>query len=309
MEKLTKEIKREKPLDLTTWPKISNLCDISQERVLQTENMHLLDSEKGNPMSDHGIEGIDISYYRLTRYLLLMSLTQTDISDRMRDLFEPMWYNELARAYEVVWDFAKVFYKDFEEILQVHEDALTDSGIKNAAFFISRCLLLYRKPTYANFVLIATFLCYIASAFYADTKCFRILYACEFCFVVLYKRKFWKVFNSQENCKKFLLFCDELNEQNCGKPKPAQLNTAFFESWIKLVKGSIYVAVDSFILNDSEVKLFKMVYTVSNSKLRPLSQERRAILRALLDDEDYEHHRLSCDTECHEYLDYVYEYE
>lgn len=295
-------------------PKFLNKCDVSQKINVRIQNPRCFKTEKENAISMKKINGVlDDKYSSLSRYLLLASIIPSDIPSRVLCELESMVFPSHSETNEVMMVVMNFFYNDFGKILDADGGNLRSSEIDYAKFLLSRCLVLCDKPTYINFMLVAAFLSYAVFSNFDDVKCYRILYISEFCFYVLYRRKFWKVFESKEDYEKLQTFCHEFGKSTTPNPTLREMsNTAFGLKWISLVRDCINVSSDNFSLEESEVKLFDNVFSVgcqldSETFLIPIETDDD--LNSLF--ESSEHNILfcrTCGTKCYNYLMYMNEF-
>ncbi|GFT53038.1 hypothetical protein NPIL_354221 [Nephila pilipes] len=280
--------------------------DNQPEICLHIENPALFFTENQTSMGIYKIDDINYFYSRITRYLLLQTLIACEVPQPIRTFLETMECKDNLTVYKMNCVLTTLFNDDFQKMLNANEEKLSGTEIECAEFFLSRCVMLCGEPSYSSFMLVATFLSYLVLDFFNECGCFRILHITEFCFDILYRRIFQRLFQSQEDCRNLLLFCDEFNEQMEPDPKlSALLNTLEGFNLMHYVIDSINATCSSFCLTESEKEVFKKFYRIE-SKL-PISRRlEEYLLENLERDPNYVFHRVkSCDSKCYNYLVYV----
>ncbi|GFY74802.1 hypothetical protein TNIN_78771 [Trichonephila inaurata madagascariensis] len=201
---------------------------------------------------------------------------------------------------------AHIFCAEFDKILESGDDISLDPEIEYAQFLLSRCKLLCLEPTYSSFLLVSAFL--TRANFAGNIECFRTLYITEFCFLVLYRRVFWKIFNSFEGFQNLHKFCDEFHKNFTVDSTLSDLrNTSIGAHWRHTVLHSVDATDESFnsSLEDEEVKSFEEEYSARNhmdcvseasreieSFLFPCKSEIKSLCK-------------TCGSKCHNYLAYT----
>ncbi|GFU26192.1 hypothetical protein NPIL_458181 [Nephila pilipes] len=301
MESTITEIEQEiKHLDLIKSFDISNISDV-QKICFQFQNSSSFDSEKERAMSMQKIDDLDPVYSNIARYSLLRSLIPSSISNRICFYLQTMKseFFAVSRINALVGHF---FYYDFENIIGLNVEKSNGSEIEFSEFFLSRCLTLCGEPTFSNFILVASFLSYLVYSFFNEHGCFRVMYIIEFCFVVLYRRIFWKIFKSREDFKKLLVFCDEfVNQMETDATLSGLFNTLYGQNWIVRVNDAINNIDDVFSLTESEIELFKNSYSMESLSATP-SELEEIIIDCLDSEPNIFHHVSNCGSKCYRYL-------
>ncbi|GFQ73661.1 hypothetical protein TNCT_383631 [Trichonephila clavata] len=252
-------------------------------------------------------------YQRLKRYLLLEPLIATLIPQEICKELEHMTKPAYFGIEIVIGDLGVyLFYGEFEKIVSASAEIFRSSEIECAEFLLSRCLRLCdeSEPTFFNFLLVAAFLSESVLNSFRDCKCYRILYIGDFCFEVLYKRLFWKVFESREVCEKLELFCQEFFKLFPPDSMQDEFQDSIFGKYcIYFVEERINVHNDSFYLNESELELFEKFHSMeSNSKREEwlTSCETENAEDAYFDAREYYSSDCeTCGSKCFDYLHYV----
>ncbi|GFY47575.1 hypothetical protein TNIN_78861 [Trichonephila inaurata madagascariensis] len=238
-------------------PQTSNVLGVSKGACLQAQNMgsdtklqnELLKEEKG----EHEI------YSHAIRYILLKSLDESSLCVGSA-FFDKLRRGVFFETYLVTHMLSSFFFrKEFEEILERRFETNSECEIEDVKFLLSRCALLSPVPTYSNFVLVASFLTAAVRMDFNDFNCFDILYISEFCLSVLYRRRFWKIFQSPGDYWRLKIFCDEFLEK-C-QPTHSKLTelkkTSFGENWRNQIQSCMEDNNVSFPLEESEIEMFK----------------------------------------------------
>ncbi|GFT49041.1 hypothetical protein NPIL_258681 [Nephila pilipes] len=273
---------------------------------LHIENPALFFTEKQDSIGIRKIDDINYFYSRIGRYLLLQTVIASDVPQPIQTFVETMECQENFSVYKMICVLSKLFDDDFQKMLNANEEKLSGTEIECAEFFLSRCVMLCGEPSYSSFMLVATFLSYLVLDFFNECGCFRILHITEFCFDILYRRIFQSLFQSQEDCRNLLLFCDKFNLQMEPVPKlSALLNTFEGFNWMHYVIDSSNATCSSFCLTASEKEVFKKFYSIE-SKL-PISGNLEEYLFENIerDPDDVFHRVKSCGSKCYNYLVYV----
>ncbi|GFT97104.1 hypothetical protein NPIL_475131 [Nephila pilipes] len=280
--------------------------DNQPEICLHIENPALFFTENQASKGIYKIDDINYFYSRITRYLLLQTLIACEVPQPIRTFLETMECKDNLTVYKMNCVLTTLFNDDFQKILNANEEKLSGTEIECAEFFLSRCVMLCGEPSYSSFMLVATFLSYLVLDFFNDCGCFRILHITEFCFDILYRNTFWKLFQSQEDYKNLQLFCDKFNLQMGPELTLSDLQNIFKRfNWMHFVVDSVNATCSSFRLTASEKKVFKKFYSIE-SKL-PISRRLEKYLLKNLerDPADVFHRVKSCDSKCYNYLNYV----
>ncbi|GFQ81182.1 hypothetical protein TNCT_255201 [Trichonephila clavata] len=202
-------------------------------------------------------------YSRMTRYVLLNSLACYTTSKKLHSFLEKLMYHELDYITEVVNILLRIFRADFDKIIDIGNSP--DSEIEYAQFLLSRCKLLCLEPTCSSFFLACAFLCNLILRNGEIIECFRILYICEFCFLVLHRRLFWKIFNSKDDYWKLQKFCDEFCKSFTMDSTLSELQkTTVGANWINNLKGCVDATQVNFYLDFVDLKLFEDDYSKVN---------------------------------------------
>ncbi|GFU21617.1 hypothetical protein NPIL_265491 [Nephila pilipes] len=159
------------------------------------------------------LDEIDCLYARLTRHMLLSTLCNCDVPKQISSLVVKTRYRRLLQMSVVIMKITVLFRNEFQTILHKIDDIVRDSEseLEMAEIYISVCLKFCQESTYYSFMLVAAFLNSVVFKSFKDTKCFRIFYVCEFCFDVLYRRKFSVGLNCEEDHENLMSTCNELN--------------------------------------------------------------------------------------------------
>lgn len=284
-------------------PDDSSIGSISREICLEIENLRLGDCKIPESKEQNDMH---LKYLRVTRYLVLHSVFVTTLEIPFLENIQYNELNEVACVRNVLIMY--FFADDFEKILDVPSDKYVGADIDYAECLLSRCLLLCSEPTYASFMLVASFLSYVIDEYVDDLKCFRIMYIVEFCFIVLYKRRFWNIFKFKEDYLKLRRFCVKVDKMFTEKSTLKELrNTTFGVDWINLVKNCVEATDIDFSFTKSEKELFKRVYW---KKLHiecktDISRKIENILYPVPEGFEMEHFCKDCDSKCHNYLEYA----
>ncbi|GFT65742.1 hypothetical protein NPIL_190221 [Nephila pilipes] len=254
----------------------------------------------------HKIDDIDEDYSNLTRYILLRSLSDCVSPESVRVHLEKMKISENRVVLEMIDTLVdNFFFFDFEKIIETNGEKFGESSeIECAEFFLSPCLTLSGEPTHCSFMVVASFLSHLVFIFFNEFGCFRILYVLEFCFDVLYRRLFRKVFKSKEDYESLLIFCREFKERVARKTMLNKVCITCVENWTDRVKDCVNILVDTFYLEESERELFQTFYSIE-STLDISSELNKDLIQSLESDSNTFHRVSSCDSKCYNYLDYV----
>ncbi|GFT65750.1 hypothetical protein NPIL_190251 [Nephila pilipes] len=303
MNKNEQEIKH---LDMLTCNEISDKRDIPQVLCLSMQTMALQESEEKSAISLQKTDDKDPTYSDLTKFLVLWSLSVNIIPKPLRVYLNTMPNSETFAVTEMINKVVmKFFHFEFEKIIEINAVKIYEtSEIECAEFFLSRCLTLCGDPTQCSFMLVASFLSHLILSFFDEMGCFRILYVAEFCFDVLYRRLFWKVFKSKEDYESLLIFCCEFNERLERDTMPNKVCFTCGENWTDRVKDCVDILVDTFYLEESERELFQTFYSIE-STLDISSELNEEIIDSLESDPNRFHCVSNCDSECYNYLSYV----
>ncbi|GFS70915.1 hypothetical protein NPIL_61971 [Nephila pilipes] len=254
------------------------------------------------------IDDIEYGFSSITRNLLLQTIITCNVPQRIVAFLEAMEGDEFLIVYDSSVHLMQSFYQDFENMTELYkEDFIESPEIEYAECLLSKCVALCGEPTYFKFMLVASFLSDLVIKIFNYCGCFRILYITEFCFDVLYRRVFRKIFKSQEDYEKLLSFCNEFNEHM--EPDPTVGNLCYIFHGKNLTKqvGITNFADNSFSLKKSERELFKRFY--SKESLLPMPSDlEEEILDTLKSEQNCYHHGSNCDSKCYSYLDYVDQY-
>ncbi|GFT65744.1 hypothetical protein NPIL_190231 [Nephila pilipes] len=307
MEGIINKIEQKiKHSDLVTCHEISDKHDTQQELSISLQMLTLHDSEKQNAISIQKIDDIDTIYSDLTRCLLIWSMVAGDVPNRIGIYLEMTQLTERCAVFDMISNLVtQFFYFEFEKIIEINGEKLSGSSeIEHAEFFLSRCLTLCGEPTDFSFIIVASFLSHLVVSFYNEMGCFRIMYIAEFCFDVLYRRIFWKIFKSREDYKKLLVFSQELNEHMELGTALGKLNSICGENWEKRIKDCVDILVDTFSLNESERELFKTFYSIESiwAIPRELNED---LIESLESDPNTFHRVSSCGSMCYNYFSYI----
>ncbi|GFT65746.1 hypothetical protein NPIL_190241 [Nephila pilipes] len=247
MNKNEQEIKH---LDIVKCNEISDKRDIPQELSLSIKTTALLESEKKSAISLQKTGDNDTIYSDLTRFLVLWSLSASNIPKEVRIYLKTMHRSESFPVKEMINNVdMKFFYLDFEKIIEINGGKIYESTeIECAEFILSRCLILCGEPKHCSFMLVASFLSHLIFSFFDEVGCFRILYVVEFCFDVLYRRLFRKVFKSKKDYESLLIFCREFNERVARNTMLNKVCITCVENWTDRVKDCVNILVDTFYL-------------------------------------------------------------
>ncbi|GFR08839.1 hypothetical protein TNCT_9631 [Trichonephila clavata] len=252
-------------------------------------------------------------YERLRKYLLLKSLIPTYIPQEIRDELEHVIEPAYFEIEFVIEDLCKyLFYDEFEKILEENTNMFGSSEIECAKFLLSGCISLCDEPepTYFNFLLVAAFLRESVFHFFGEYKCYRILYIGEFCFDVLYNRRFRKIFESREVYENLEFFCQEfLRIFPLNTTQEEFKASTFGKYYIDFVEERFNVNNDSFSLKESEVESFETFYSLES---KANQEEWPILLETENAESDHfdasEHYPSDCETcgsNCSDYLDYI----
>ncbi|GFY40828.1 hypothetical protein TNIN_52371, partial [Trichonephila inaurata madagascariensis] len=176
------------------------------------------------------------------------------------DLLGYLQFHELSYVTLVVNILSTIFQEDFDKILE--EDYPIDCELDYSKFLLSRCELLCPEPTYSSFLLVSAFLDNLIVCEAGDQECFETLYISEFCLLVLYRRLFWKIFNSEEGHQNLKKFCDEFHKNFTDDSTLSDLrNTCVGLNWIKVVQDCVNATDVHFSLEDVDIKQFENYYS------------------------------------------------
>ncbi|GFQ76459.1 hypothetical protein TNCT_179981 [Trichonephila clavata] len=249
-----------------------------------------------------------LRYSRITRYVLLRSLAWYNTSPKLDFIDEELSYHEFCDISNVVNILLKIFCDDFDKILESGDNICLDSEIEYAQFLLSRCKLLCLEPTYSSFLLVSAFLNNLVLRDGENLECFRIMYITEFCFLVLHRRFFWKIFDSKDGYQNLQKFCDEFHDNFTKDSTLRDLRKRTVGAkWINIVQNCVDASLVSFFLEDGEVKLFEEEYSKIND-MECKSDHLREIESLLFppcERSETEIFCKICDSKCHNYLVYV----
>lgn len=285
-------------LDCATGREPSNGRSIS--RVIRLQNV----------IPKEEADDIHYVYSSVTRYLLLKTLSFSEIPSNISFIKE-MKPNEFSVISKVMGCLGKTFFHDdFVKILDAGEGKISISDVVFAEFLISRCLMLCGgELTHVTFTLVAAFLSNLVSIDVCELDCFHTLYICEFCLKILYRRMFWKIFQSKEDYEKLRTFCEEFFKSiEQGMTLNEFQNTDYGSKWCNLVRKCIDTTEDRFWLEDLEIEVFENHYSVEshmeyNSYISPEIQSRyfhdfdRSQIEEFLCDQ--------CTSKCYKYLEHA----
>ncbi|GFU46039.1 hypothetical protein TNCV_4692261 [Trichonephila clavipes] len=312
----------------------SSVSGVSQDKCLLgflTQKLAEKEETKGMPEK----------YLHIIRYLFLNSLDESPF------FVEATFFDELENiefyGIHVVTNMLAffIFHKEFEKILEKGDEIKTfsatdsdsdsdcetdsnsycktdsdsdcgtysDCDTEYVQFLLSRCTLLCPVPTYSTFVLVVAFLTLAVIGDVDGLDCFNIMFLSEFCLSVLYRRKFWKIFQSAKDYEKLKKFCDEFRKH--FKPTRSSMTelrtTSTGQNWRNFIRRSMEASGDSFPLEESEIEMFKYASSMSNNmKCKPEILQR--IEKAFFSGERKRQMQSFCHlckTKCHNYLIYV----
>ncbi|GFX75072.1 uncharacterized protein TNCV_4064741 [Trichonephila clavipes] len=247
--------------------------DVSQGKIaMGVWSQELVEKEEG--------KGVPIQYLYLTRYFFLHSLIGSPYCVDA-SFFEGFEMFDIYGIYLVINKLAfSIFHKEFEEILgkryakksynatdsdsDCETDSSSDDDQEDIKYILSRCTLLCPVPTRSNFVLVVAFLIRVVMMDIKILDCFHTLYICEYFLKVLYKRTFWKIFQSEEDFNKLKCFCDGFCKLKYSSLTELR-NTPFGENWINLVQSCMEVSDVSFSLENSEKEIFDIGWSMRNN--------------------------------------------
>ncbi|GFY46602.1 hypothetical protein TNIN_66971 [Trichonephila inaurata madagascariensis] len=186
---------------------------------------------------------VPLKYLHITRYLLLNSLDESPFC------LDPLFFDELEKnefygIYVVTNMLAFcIFNNVFKKILEKREEIKSysktnsDCDTSDVQFLLSRCAFLCPVPTYSNFVLVVAFLTLVVFMDIDILNCFHTMYISEFCLSVLYRRKFWQIFQSEKNYKELKYLCNGFRKHfNLTHSAMTELrNTSVGENWMNLL--------------------------------------------------------------------------
>ncbi|GFY67834.1 hypothetical protein TNIN_118551 [Trichonephila inaurata madagascariensis] len=235
-------------MDIAMCLEDSNERCVSLEMRLQTQNMGPSNSK----------EGMHDKYSQIIRYLLLKSLEESSYGDSPP--LDDLEGIEIFGIHFVINMLAlRLFNKEFENILERRYQKDPYCETEDVQFFLSRCVLLCPVPTYFNFVLVVAFLTKVVIVDVDDLDCFDIMYMSEFCLDVLYRRIFWKIFQSEEDFEKLNIFCDEFRKKFALTFSTIieLRSTPLCENWINLIQNCLNAPDVGFPLEESEITMFR----------------------------------------------------
>ncbi|GFU57949.1 retrovirus-related Pol polyprotein from transposon opus [Nephila pilipes] len=221
--------------------------DTSEENMIEAESGHLESYYK---------------YTKFTRYLILKSMISTPISRKLTYELEDLKVPEFSGIAETVSRLANIFRIDFNYLFDINKGKLCGSKEELTIFFLSISMKLSGKPSFVNFLLVAAFIDYLIFINFRDGKCSQILCFSEFCFDVLHKRIFNKVFLSENVYEKLVSFCDAFNRfTSPDSTEPSVLqNIPIAKDYISLVNSCLIASDYSISLTDSERKTLEDIY-------------------------------------------------
>ncbi|GFQ69888.1 hypothetical protein TNCT_50391 [Trichonephila clavata] len=247
-----------------------------------------------------------LRYFDMTRFVLLKSLSICSISPKFNFLLDEVPRHELSDVADVVQKLLLIFRADFDKILESGDDVSRDPEIKRAEFLLSRCKLLCLEPTYSSFLLVSAFLNNLILSDGENIECFQILYITEFCLLVLYRRLFWKIFNSKDSYVNLQKFCEQFQKSFTLDSTLSDLGkTTVGENWINSVQRSVDTTDNlNFSLEDFEVNSFEDDYSATNHMecVMEYSREIESILFPCKS--EIETFCETCKSKCHNYLSY-----
>ncbi|GFX48880.1 hypothetical protein TNCV_902621 [Trichonephila clavipes] len=240
---------------------VNNTLDKLCEQIMHTE---LSDSDEENVM----VVETDYSYNynSLVRFLVLEASIAARISMELFAELKKMETSQFFGIDEVVCIFSNLFKSYFSEILDSIEGEMNSSEMELATSILSRCVILAGEPSVYTFLLVAAFL---NRAIFEDVnifRCFRMLPIGEFCFEVLYKRLFHKVFVSEKVYEYMFLHCDAFRNKT-PDPIPEEFQeTQLGQFYTDLVKKCVEVNIDAnFTLTDSEKEMYHEICSLNIS--------------------------------------------
>ncbi|GFS62002.1 hypothetical protein TNIN_322781 [Trichonephila inaurata madagascariensis] len=246
-------------------------------------------------------------YTRVARYGLLRSLAFYTSSVQLTSFLEEMTYHELSNFAYAVNILLGIFRDDFDKILNI--EIPLNSEIEYAQFLLARCKLLCLEPTYSNFILVSAFLNNLILTVGAKLKCFRILYITEFCFLVLQKRFFWKLFGSKDEYWTLQKYCDKFHKNFTLDSTLSDLqNTCVGEYWINVVQNCLNSTDVHFPLEDVEEKLYEDEYSNRSQmdcKSKPLIEIESFLFPRYSKRTRKELFCYYCNSKCYNYLAYA----
>ncbi|GFU15466.1 hypothetical protein NPIL_470681 [Nephila pilipes] len=259
-------------------------------------------------MSVQTLDEIDLLYSRLVRYMVLSNLDKIDVPKRISNLVKDTKYRRLLEISEVINTITDVFHDEFCKISGIIDNFLPDAEceVEEAEIYLSVCLMLCHHSTYYGFVLVAAFLRHVTYTSYKDCKCFKIFYICEFCFYVLYRRRFWVGLNSREDHMKLMYVCDTLSEHSTQNPSCIR-DTAFGFYCVNRFKSSVDLFRGCVLLKESEKEVFENFYSLQSylECKTPRSREMEECINICMKEENHSIHKIPCNSKCYNYLGYI----
>lgn len=165
-------------------------------------------------------------FIEFSSYLVVRALNICVVPFEVEDEVSKIWCFQYESLEYSINSFRCIFNQEFKELFHLELKFILEQQVSRIKFILSRCLAMCDEPSYKNFVFVCAFIFHMIFCWFTERHCYQIIIECQFCLYALYKRKFWKIFQTPEDYTELKSVCNELNEIISPKLEEEELNDA-----------------------------------------------------------------------------------